>query len=68
MFREVPLLYVGVVALEFGEEFIGTREASIRLADARDSVNDELAEAIISDEVKEASGELVKDGAFVIFD
>lgn len=62
------MLYVGVVVLEFGEEFIGTGEASIGLVDARDSVNDELAEAVISDKVEEASGELVKDGAFVIFD
>ena len=58
---------MGIVALELSEEFVGSGELSIGFVDAGDSIDDEFAEAVILDEVKEASGELVEKGAFVVF-
>ena len=43
---------MGIISLELGKEFVGCRESAIRLADTGDSVDYELAEAIIADEVE----------------
>ena len=51
---------VGVVALELCEEFVGIRESAIWFAEARDSVDDELAETVITNEVKQAARELAE--------
>ena len=66
MLREVPLANVGVVSLELSKEFVSSREVAIRFLDARDSVNDELVEAIIPNKVKEASWKFVENGGFVV--
>jgi hypothetical protein len=49
---EVPLTDVGVVALELVEEFVSCREPSVWFADTWDSVDYELLESVVSDEVE----------------
>jgi hypothetical protein len=59
---------VGIISLELCEEFIGSGESTVGFANAGDSIDNEFVEAIISDEVEEATRELVEKGAFVVFD
>ena len=66
MLREVLLANVGAVSLELSKEFVGSREVAIRFLDARDSLDDELVEAIIPNKVKEASWKFVENGGFVV--
>jgi hypothetical protein len=49
MLGEVPLSDVGVVLLEFFEEFICSWEAAIGFGDAQDSIDYELMEPIVAD-------------------
>ena len=50
--REIPLSDVGIVMLRLFEEFGRGGKASVWFADAWDSIDNELAESIILDEVK----------------
>jgi len=67
VFGKVPLADVGVVALELFEKFVRGWEAAVWFVDTRDSVDDELVEPVVTDEVKEAGGELVEEGPSVVF-
>jgi hypothetical protein len=56
---EVPLTDVGIVTLKLCEEFVRGWEAAVLFSDTWDPIDDELAEAIITDEVEEPCGEFV---------
>jgi hypothetical protein len=58
---------VGIVSLELHKEFGCSWELAIGLADIWDTVDDELAESVIADEIEEACGEFVEEGSFVVF-
>jgi hypothetical protein len=65
---EVPLPDVGVVVLELWEELFHGWETAVLFADAGDAVDDELAEAVVVDEVEEPPWKFTEYGILVVFD